>query len=340
MINDANQQVYTKDQIEKLMERYKYIPPEDRKLIIDGQGTEKIVPYPVDVRETPIKRPQLNSYEEALEWNKQAQEHTERAVGFLQEYAEVRLNPVDNNKVFLVNGSDLHWGHNDVDYDFLDSSLKIIEDTPNIAMALGWNILDAAIPAQFPDGLLWSGQSAQEQVYTFRDKLKQLDSKHKILAAIGDCNCHEGWMKKKAGWAVYRELFEGIDVPLLINGGYLDINVGEQKYRLSMFHKPKYWSSLNKTHGGYRLMDRVANSEIIFTSHYHQASIGQEERYNPPFTKDTAVVASGTCKIMDHWGLANFGTNGTRGFQGIILYADRHKFQVVYDLEIAKDLMK
>lgn len=322
------------------MEKYKYIPPEDRKLIINGQGDEMIVPYPVDIRKTQIKRPQLTSYEEALEWNKQAQEHTERAVGMLQDYAEVRLNPVDNNKIFLVNGSDIHWGHNDVDYDFLDSSLKIIEDTPNMAMAMGWNILDGAIPAQFPDGLLWSGQSAQEQVYTFREKLKQLNDKNKLIAAIGDASCHEGWMKKKAGWSVYRELFEGINIPLLTNGGALDLSVGEQKYRLALFHKPKYWSSLNKTHGGYRLLDRNADAEIVFTSHYHTASVGQETRYNSPFEKDVAVVASGTCKTMDHWALANFGTNGTRGFQGIILYADRHKFQVVYDLEVAKDLMK
>lgn len=309
------------------------------KIIIDGKGTERRIYPPVDLLPE-IQRPEITTYEEALEWNKLAQEHSEGAMIFTQEYAKVECHPRLTNRIFLANISDLHFGHHDVDYDFLDKSIKTIQYTPDMKGILGWNILDAAIPAQFPDGLLWSGQSAQEQTYTFREKLQELHRNNKLVAGIGEASCHEGWLKKRAGWMVYRELFEGIDdVPLLLNGGYLEVVVGAETYRLALFHKTRYWSTLNKSHGGQRMLDRIADAEIVFTSHMHRASVEQSQRYNPPFTKATAIVSSGTCKLRDRWQRGNAGEEGEKGFQGIMLWADKHKFQVVYDLEVGRELM-
>lgn len=309
------------------------------KLIVDSRGKEKVI-YPAPEKLTPIKRPEITSYKEALEWNKLHQKHTEKAVSFTQEHAKVVYNPVAlSNRISVVNIADLHWGHLDVDYDFLDNSLSIVEDTPNVVGVLTWNLLDAAIPAKFPDGVMWSGQTAQEQVYTFRDKLRQMYEKGKILAAIGDSSCHEGWSKRATGWMIYRELFDGIDIPLLVNGGYLDIGVGSQTYRLGLFHKTKYWSSLNKTHGGERAMDRTADANIIFTSHLHRAAVQRSIRFNPPFRKDTAVVSSGTSKLFDKFSRSTRGEEGEPGFQSVTLWADRHAMEVVFDIEAAKEMM-
>jgi len=310
------------------------------RLIIDAKGTEKIVYPKPEIIVTPPKRPELTTYEEALEWNKLHQKHTEQAVSFTQEYAKVEFNPIaSSNRVLLINIADLHWGHLDVDYDFLDKNLSIIEYTPNVAGILTWNILDAAIPAKFPDGIMWSGQTAQEQVYTFRDKLKKMYEKGKIIAAIGDASCHEGWAKRATGWMIYRELFDDIGIPLLLNGGYLDVQVGQENYRLGLFHRTRFWSALNKTHGGDRMMDRISDSEIIFTSHLHRAAVQRSVRYNPPFRKDTAVVSSGTSKLFDKYFRSTSGEEGEPGFQGIILWADKHKFEVIFDLEAGEELM-
>ena len=309
------------------------------RLIIDGKGTERII-FPAPEALPPIKRPEITSYKEALEWNIAHQKHTEKAVSFTQEYAKVVCNPVAlSNRIHVVNIADLHWGHLDVDYGFLDKSLQTIEDTPNMVGILTWNTLDAAIPAKFPDGVMWSGQTAQEQVYTFRDKLKSLYDKGKILAAIGDASCHEGWGKRATGWMIYRELFEGIDVPLLLNGGILDLSVGEQTYRIGLFHKTRYWSSLNKGHGGERMMDRIADCQIVFTAHNHWAVTQRSTRFNEPFRKATAVVAGGTCKLFDKFSRSNWGTDGEPGFQGVTLWADKEGIETVFDIEKAKELM-
>jgi len=323
-----------------MRERYQ---PHDMKIVVDGKGTEEKVPYPfqnLPIRGDYIKRPTITTYEQGLEWNKQAQEHRESAVEFNQEYAKRIVEPRYGNKIMVANLSDIHWGHMDVDYDLCDRLLKLVEETPDTYCTFGWNILDGAIPAQFPDGVMWSGQTAQEQVYTFKDKLSRLWKQNKILSAIGSGDCHEGWSKKRAGWQVYRELFGDTDIPLLLNGGYLDIQVGQETYRTAHFHKLKYWSSLNKTHGGLRALDRFADAEIVFTSHYHFAATGQTTMYNPPFNKDVAVIASGTCKTHDKWSRDKFGTEGEKGGQAIILWADKHKLQTIFDLELGAEMMR
>jgi len=319
-----------------------YAKMRERDLIINGRGDTERVPFPVlnpPIIGSDIKRPQITTYEQGLEWNKQAQEHADKAVGFSQEYAKRIVEPY-GNKIMVVNLSDIHWGHYDVDYDLCDSLLKLVADTPDTYCTFGWNILDGAIPSQFPDGVMWSGQTAQEQVYTFRDKIMNLWRQNKILSAIGSGSCHEGWSKKRAGWQIYRELFGDTDVPLLKNGGYLDIQVGQETYRTGHFHKLKYMSSLNKTHGGMRALDRITDAEIVFTSHYHFAATSQTSLYNPPFSKDVAVIASGTCKTKDNWARDNMGMEGEPGGQSIILWADKHAFQVIQDLGIGCELMK
>ena len=315
---------------------------QERRLIVNGQGIEEIVPFPVG--NPPLFgdaiRPTLETYEDGLAWNQQAQEHADKATNFNQEYAKRIVEPQHGNKIMVCNLSDIHWGHHDVDYKLVDNLLQTIEKTPDTYCIFGWNILDAAIPSQFPDGVMWSGQTAQEQVYTFRDKILKLWKQNKILSAIGSGSCHEGWMKKRTGWQIYRELFGDTDIPLLENGGYLDIQVGDENYRTAHFHKLKYWSSLNKVHGGLRALDRVANAEIVFTSHQHFAATGQSQRYNPPFSEDIAVIASGTCKTHDNWSRDNFGTEGEAGGQAIILFADKHKFQTIFDLGVGAELME
>lgn len=215
----------------------------DRSLIINGRGQVERVPYPVEnqlILPRGVIRPEITTYEEGLEWNKQAQEHSRKALEFCQDYAKVGLN-LHGNKGWLINVSDVHWGHYDTDYEYVDKLFKTIETTPDTFAVIGWNLLDAAIPAQFPDGVMWSGQTAQEQVYTFRDKLKTLYDAHKLIGGIGEASCHEGWMRKKTGWMIYRELFDGMnDIPLLYNGGYLDINIEDQEYRMALFHQIKY----------------------------------------------------------------------------------------------------
>lgn len=312
----------------------------DRNLVINGNGDVKKVPFPTVALplEFEIKRPTLTTYEDGLEWNKQAKEHADKSLSFTQEYAQTKVNPY-GDRFMVVNVSDLHWGHFDTDYYRVDHLLSLIENTPDVYCVFGWNLLDAAIPAQFPDGVMWSGQTAQEQVYTFNDKLKKLHAKNKIIGAIGDSSCHEGWMKRKTGWMIYRELFEGVDVPLLKNGGYLDVNVHDESYRFALFHKIKYWSQFNKTHGGERAMDRLVDAEIVFTSHLHQGAVGQTNRYNPPFTKETAVVSSGTCKLNDNFARNNLGKEGELPGQAIILWANRHAKNVVYNLEDGIDLL-
>jgi len=330
-VNEDNQQVYEGDNMV------------ERKIVINAHGEEKDVPYPFanpEIRTGRVKRPTIRSYEEALEWNKQAQEYKDKSLGFTQPFAEVEVFPKDDNKILFMLLSDTHWGHYDTDYNEVDRLFKILEETPNAYAFFGWNLLDAAIPAQFPDGQMWSGQTAQEQTYTFRDKLRRLHKLNKILGGIGSSSCHEGWMKKKTGWMIYKELFEGIDVPLLDNGGYLNIKVGEQVYKTAHFHKIPYYSSLNKAHGGERAMDRLADVEIVTTSHYHTAVAQQSQRYNPPFEMQTAVLASGTCKLNDKWSRDNLGRDGEKPGQSLILWADKHKFQAIFDIDAAVELMK
>jgi len=145
-------------------------------------------------------------------------------------------------------------------------------------------------------------------------------------------------MKKHAGWQIYRELFEDIDVPLLSNGAVVDVQVGSETYRIGLAHKLRYWSTLNETHGGLRMLDRIADADIAFTSHMHRGAISQTSRFNPPFRKEVGIVASGTCKLKDEWLRDRTGEEGKPGFQGVMLWGDRPNFQVVHDIDTGKEL--
>lgn len=332
-VNEDNQQTFSAEEIKRMHER---------DLTINASGEVERVPYPVGnppIFNEGIVRPTLKTFEEGLEWNKQFQEHWDKSNEFTQMFAEVRLEP-RGNKIGLIGIADTHWSNKGVDYERLDRDFKIIENTPDVYAVLCWNLLDNPIAAQFPDGLLRSGQSAQEAVYTFKDKLDRLYKLNKLVGAIGKAGCHENWTKKRAGWAIYRELFDGINIPLLPNGGYLDVLVKDERYKMAVFHKTPYWSTLNKTHGGERMMDRIANAEIVFTSHRHQAATGLSSRYNPPFSKDTSVLSLGTYLLNDEWALENYGKQGEKPGQGIMLWATDHTFENIYHIEKVPELMK
>ena len=314
----------------------------EREIIINGQGDTERVPYPLannPIITSDIKRAEVVTYEEGMEWNKQAQEHNRKFEVNTQPYAEVEIKPI-GNKVWLSFMADIHWPNFGVDYDRLDADFKRIEETPDAYVAFAWNLLDAPIVSQFPDGVLRNGQHAQEALYTFKDKLMKLHKLNKIVGAIGSGSCHEGWTKKKAGWDIYRELFDGINIPLLNNGGILNIKLPDYNYKVGLFHKLPYHSTLNKTHGGQRVMDRIADCDIAVTSHYHFAEISQGLRFNPPFRKDVGVVATGTYMLDDGWAKDNFGKEGEPGGQSVILFADRKKFQTIFYGDVAQDFMK
>jgi len=313
-----------------------------REIIIDGQGTIERVPYPLannPIITSDLKRLEITSYEEGLEWNKQAQEHHRKADVITQPYAEVKLEPI-GNKIWLRFIADVHWPNFGVDYDRLDADLKATEETPDAYVAFAWNLLDAPIVSQFPDGVLRNGQHAQEALYTFKDKLMKLYKLNKIVGAIGSGSCHEGWTKKRAGWDIYRELFDGMNIPLINNGGIINIKLPDYNYKVGMFHKLPYYSTINKSHGAQRAFDRIADCDIVVTSHRHFAEVSQSVRFNPPFTKDTGVVATGTYYLDDEWSKDNFGREGEPGGQSVILFADRKKFQTVFYGDVAQDFMK
>jgi hypothetical protein len=83
----------------------------------------------------------------------------------------------------------------------------------------------------------------------------------------------------------------------------------------------------------------VADADIVFTSHNHFAAVDQQNRFNPPFDKQVATVASGTAKLQDQWQRDHFGTEGEPGGQGIMLWKDRHQFQVIYDFRVGREMM-
>ena len=86
-------------------------------------------------------------------------------------------------------------------------------------------------------------------------------------------------------------------------------------------------------------MDRIADCELVYTSHMHKAGVTRSTRYNPPFRKATAVVAGGTSKLKDSFMRGWLGEEGEPGFQSAMLWADKHNMEVVFDLESARELM-
>jgi hypothetical protein len=213
---------------------------------------------------------------------------------------------------------DTHLGSNYTDTDEVMRKFQKVKDEPNMYCVLMSNLIDNAIPAQYPDSMLANGIPPDKQVIMMRGIAQDLNKSGKILGAITS-NCHEGWTWKHAGQDINALIFgfKERKFPVLENGGRLHLQVGKQLYEGALFHQVgPYESNFNETHA-LRQLNRLQlgmSADFVAGAHKHVAAAQTVFEDTGEHRKQVAYIRTGTekgtGKVHDLFTIDRYGSTG------------------------------
>jgi hypothetical protein len=231
---------------------------------------------------------------------------------------------------------DLHIGSVFSNIKEIFRKVKKIEDTPGAYTVLMGNLIDNAIPAQFPSNMLNNTIPPDKQVAVARRMVERLDKKGKVLAAL-EAPCHEGWTAKHTGQDVNALIhgFPDRKYPVLQNGGRLKLKVGKETYEGALYHQTgPFESHFNKTHAAKQVRRLQEDSEVDFVAAAHR-HVGDVEMTNEGKGKNRKEVAyirtgseKGTGRVDDKFVVDRYGKTGEPSGQVLHLKPDKKRMGV------------
>jgi hypothetical protein len=220
--------------------------------------------------------------------------------------------------VAVVGMGDLHLGSYFCNIDEVVRKFRVIAETPNMYMVLMANLIDNAIPSQFPSNMLVNNLTPDKQVIVMRKMVEDMNARGKILAAVTS-PCHEGWTWKHTGQDINALLFgfDGRKFPVLQNGGQLTIKFPQQEYTGFLFHQVgPFESNFNETHA-LKQMNRLRKSmkaDFMFGGHRHTADTETPWEGSGQDRKIVAYLRTGSEKgtdsLHDEWAVGRYGDTG------------------------------
>lgn len=245
--------------------------------------------------------------------------------------------------IMIVFLGDVHYGSVFTDHNRFNNDLEIIEETPGVYVIFMSNLIDNAIPSQFPSNMLVNVMPPDKQTTAMRKKVERLNKKRKVLGAVTS-PCHEGWTWKHTGQDVNVLIYGFPDrrFPVMDNGSILTVKMAKTLYRLGLFHQVgPFESNFNETHA-LRQMNRLnlqMKGDVVVGAHKHYATAQLVYEGDGSDVRPVAYLRTGTYKgigdIPDQWAMGRYGTSGEPSGQSIILWGDKRKISVNLELDVA-----
>ena len=159
----------------------------------------------------------------------------------------------------------------------------------------------------------------------------------KILTITQD-NSHPGWITQTTGLEPKRILTEGLDIPLLKNGGVINLYVNDVHYRGLLFHEiGQYKSSLNITNAHKRMLDMRLDADFVIAGHTHIGDMEKPvKREGKPY-----LVQLGTFKTEDDYGdLRGLSPKPQVFFPTLFFNGKRKNIEAIEDREDANEIIE
>ena len=142
------------------------------------------------------------------------------------------------------------------------------------------------------DGFFW-GSPAQDSA------IGNLEEQHEFMRAamrevkgkvlVGWSGDHDGW-KKKAGPSDYKQFEEETGAHYMEGVGYVDLQVGEQEYKIAACHRHLGHSIYTHSHPSQRLFrDSATDADMTVVAHTHKKGLTQQV-YQPGFDREPRLV--------------------------------------------------
>ncbi len=247
-----------------------------------------------------------------------------------KELVEVRRH-VGNVKmpVVIVPMGDLHIGSRATDLGAVMERVERILRDPNCFVIFTGDLIESVDTKHGVDSLQAASPISEQISLLRRVVIDPLYKSGRVLAAVSGYRAHEGALSKQIGDDAWMREFEGYDIPLVANGGMVQVTFedGRQERRLKVqaFH-----NTPGKTgNDPVRPLEKVAKAyssenapDAVVGAHDHRAGVAIME--------DTIMVRGGTPKgnrgNPDPHGVALGFSGGTDpANQGMIFWADGHR---------------
>jgi len=241
---------------------------------------------------------------------------------YTQHFANIRID--SNEPILVVNLADLHIGARGVDYEQLEVLTDEIIHTPNLYIALNGDLLETAINMRGVKEVTNQILEPEMQMEVLGDWLNEI--KHKVLWATWDNHTAER-EEKFTGISMFKRIL-GKEHNLVYSNGicHVDLQVGEQTYKIVASHKFQGSSLLNPTHSQQRYMRFQGNDrEIAMSGDTHR--VGFSWYYDGD--KERLAVNSGTLHVNSGYTKRYFSLFTVPKFPCVELYPDQHMF-IVY----------
>lgn len=180
----------------------------------------------------------------------------------------------DGDFIAVVGISDLHYGNENVNMDFVNRIIDFVADQPRAYCFLNGDIIDNWVKLS-PDGGIYEQSIKPEyQNEIMINKLEPI--KDSILAVV--YGNHEGRSKKQGNKNPSKRLAEKLDIAYLGAGGRINMQFGDNVYKMHIRHRFRYESSFNPCHACGRLIGQLDSAaDIVGVGHKHDPAV--EVRY-------------------------------------------------------------
>lgn len=233
----------------------------------------------------------------------------------------------------LIPISDLHFGSEYTDYDYIDKLLNFTREN-NVQMLLLGDLGDFFSPKILAEAMMDTVANPDEQSMTIRSFFEEY--KDLILSAVS--GNHDDWVRKASGVEIYRYLTQDLNIPLLNSGGHLNLDVNGIKYKGLLYHAiGKYNSSFNLTHAGKRMLELQEDADFVISGHQHQFAVEKAQHRD----KKVIIASLGSPKTEDMFGKRSYGLGPKPqiGFPVFFFNATKKNIEVIEDMETAQNYL-
>ncbi|MFO7172068.1 MAG: metallophosphoesterase [Bacillota bacterium] len=272
--------------------------------------SDNLLPVVLNLKRVTAPEELIDNYLDAL-IEAQAAEHE---LDTEQDEATVEL-PADGGPVGVVFTGDWHVGNRWTDHALLREHLRLIRETPGLYWVGMGDYADLFLGRK-------AGIGVQQHVMPLdmqRRAVQRLMVDGKALAYLA--GNHDRWLWQMAGVDYVREAAEAAGRPYLGYGGILWIHVGEQRYKVIVWHDYPGRSAINPGNNQRRVRADYGGADVVVLAHLHN-NYRQEGTTK---AGDYLDLRSGTYKRRDDHAAQTAGAKtGDPRMPLIILWPDEH----------------
>lgn len=235
--------------------------------------------------------------------------------------------------IYVAFPGDKHFGNTRTQYLAVLVKFLIMRFIPRLYPINGGDTYDNFLPSKHPEGSFEMIVPPSIQKMLVEQVCQGMRGRW-LATIMGD---HENFSKNADDFDFNRYLGGKLFVPNLGWGGFINLTVGNQTYRICARHRYRFNSSLNLTHPVKRMRDMLGDFDIGVIWHGHQADTEHLDMAD----KDRVFIRGGTAKLADNFAKRLGFTDGKSGWvvPAVKLWPDQRKIKVYFDItEILDEL--